>query len=106
MTTAEKAALHDRYRLPYALAPVADLLARTGPAPLQTLSYPQAHAQDWTAYFGAACAGIEAPDRTDPDFVAFEAINREVFEAFAMAGEFTIAYETRVTFGQPGGSFV
>ena len=33
-------------------------------------------------FFGAACSGIEAPERDDPDFAAFESINREVFEAF------------------------
>ena len=81
------------------------LEALFGAAPLQSLSYPQAHARDWTAFFGAACSGIEAPDRGDPEFAAFEAINREVFEAFAVAGEFTIEYETRVTVGQPSGSF-
>ena len=72
-----------------------------GAAPLQTLSYSQVHAQDWTAFFGAACSGIESPEPDHPDFAAFEAINREVFETFAVAGVFSIEYETRVTFGQP-----
>jgi len=57
-----------------------------GPALMQASSYPQPQPQVWTAFFGAACSGIEAPERADPDFDAFEAINREVFEAFAVAG--------------------
>jgi hypothetical protein len=77
------------------------LEALFGAAPQQTLSFPQTHTQDWTAFFGAACSGIESPEPDDPDFAAFEAINREVFEAFAVEGVFTIEYETRVTFGQP-----
>src|SRR5258706_8711224 len=77
------------------------LEALFGAAPLHTLSCPQAHAQDWTAFFGAACSGIESPERDDPDFAAFEAINREVFEAFAVARVFEIEYETKVTFCQP-----
>jgi SAM-dependent methyltransferase len=77
------------------------LEALFGAAPLHTLSCPRAHPQDWAAFFGAACSGLESPEPNDPDFAAFEAINREVFEAFAVAGIFTIAYETRVTFGQP-----
>jgi SAM-dependent methyltransferase len=72
-----------------------------GDAQLRTLSYRQSHSEDWTAFFGAACAGIEAPDRNDEEFEAFEAINREVFEAFAVDDEIQIDYETRVTFGQP-----
>jgi hypothetical protein len=55
----------------------------------------------WTAFFGAACAGIEAPERTDRDFRRFEAINREVFDAFAVDGKIQIDYETRLSFGQP-----
>jgi len=55
----------------------------------------------WTAFFGAACAGIEAPERTDRDFMQFEAINREVFDAFAVDSKIQIDYETRVSFGQP-----
>jgi len=71
-----------------------------GQAQLQSMTYCQAHKQDWTAFFGAACSGIEAPERDDPDFAAFESINREVFEAFAVEGVFEIEYETRVTVGQ------
>jgi SAM-dependent methyltransferase len=68
---------------------------------LQTLSYGQSHMEDWTGFFGAARAGIEAPERTDPDFAQFEAINREVFDAFAVDGRIKIDYETRTSFGQP-----
>ena len=71
-----------------------------GAAPMLTLSYEQTHSQDWTAFFGAACSGIESPEAADPEFARFEAINREVFEAFAVDGAFEMAYETRVTFGQ------
>jgi SAM-dependent methyltransferase len=65
------------------------------------LSYCQSYTEDWTAFFGAACAGIEAPGCDDEDFVAFEALNREVFEAFAVDGQIQMDYETRVSFGQP-----
>ena len=70
-------------------------------AQVHTLSYRQSHTEGWTAFFGAACAGIEAPARDDPDFCAFEALNRQVFEAFAVEGRIQIDYETRVSFGQP-----
>jgi len=72
-----------------------------GAGPLETLSYGQTHRQDWAAFFGAACSGIESPEPSDPDFARFEAIQREVFEAFAVDGTFEMAYETKVTFGQP-----
>ena len=57
--------------------------------------------EDWGSFFGAACAGIEAPERADKEFVEFEAINREVLDAFAVAGKIRIEYETTVSFGQP-----
>ena len=66
-----------------------------------TLSYPQSVAEGWEAFFGAARAGIEAPERHDEDFPRFEQINREVFEAFSSGGEIEIRYETKVTFGRP-----
>ncbi len=43
----------------------------------------------------------EAPERGDEDFVRFEEINREVFDAFSVKGEIQIVYDTRVLFGQP-----
>ena len=70
-------------------------------AQIHTLSYRQSHTEGWTAFFGAACAGIEAPACNDEDFVAFEALNRKVFEVFAVDGKIQIDYETRVSFGQP-----
>ena len=70
-------------------------------AQIHILNYRQSHTEGWTAFFGAACAGIEAPDRNDEDFVAFEALNRNVFEAFAVDGKIQIDYETCVSFGQP-----
>ena len=70
-------------------------------APTYTLSYRQSHTEDWTAFFGAACAGIEAPSRDEEEFVPFEAVNREVFEAFAVDGKIQIDYETHISFGQP-----
>ena len=42
----------------------------------------------------------EAVDDTD-HFMQFEAINREVFDAFAVDSKIQIDYETRVSFGQP-----
>jgi|SRR5579859_607882 len=72
-----------------------------GDSPLETLSYRQTHRQDWTAFLGAACSGIESPEPGEPDFARFEAIQREVFGGFAVNGEFEMAYETKVTFGQP-----
>jgi hypothetical protein len=50
---------------------------------------------------GAACAGIEAPEPDDQDFGRFVALNREVFDAFAMNDAIQIDYETQVLFGQP-----
>jgi ubiquinone/menaquinone biosynthesis C-methylase UbiE len=69
---------------------------------LHTLKFRQSIVEDWVSFFGAACAVIEAPERTDREFVAFEAINREVFDAFAVAGKIQIEYETTVSFGLPG----
>jgi SAM-dependent methyltransferase len=78
--------------------PMQDLF---GEGQIRTLTYCQAHIEDWTAFFGAACAGIEAPESSDADFAQFEAINREVFDAFAVNGKIRIDYETQVSFGQP-----
>jgi SAM-dependent methyltransferase len=72
-----------------------------GECPIYKLSYPQFHAEDWAAFFGAACSGIEAPEKGDEEFVEFEKHNREVFEAFAVNGILSIEYETQVVFGQP-----
>jgi ubiquinone/menaquinone biosynthesis C-methylase UbiE len=72
-----------------------------GDGQIHTLSYPQSHTEDWTAFFGAACAGIEAPERADRGFAQFEATNRDIFGAFAVDGKIQIDYETRVQFGQP-----
>ena len=66
----------------------------------ETLRYPQMLSEDWEAYFGSACSGIEAPERGDGDFSRFEQINREVFEAFAMEDQIQIEYSTTVLFGQ------
>jgi SAM-dependent methyltransferase len=72
-----------------------------GKGQIYTLSYPQSHTGDWTAFFGAACAGLEAPEHNDRDFAQFEAINREVFDTFAVNGKIQIDYETQLSFGQP-----
>ena len=72
-----------------------------GEARLQTISYPQVTTENWQAFFGAACAGVEAPEPADPEFSRFEQINREVFDTFAVDGQLRIEYETRVTFGRP-----
>lgn len=78
--------------------PIQDLF---GEGQNQTLSYRQSHSEDWTAFFGAACAGIEAPERNDRDFGQFEVLNHQIFDAFAVNGEIQIDYETQVSFGQP-----
>ncbi len=72
-----------------------------GNRPLKRLNYRQAHSEDWTAFFGAACSGIEAPDDQDEEFREFEAIQREVFDAFAVEDSIQIEYETEVVYGQP-----
>lgn len=72
-----------------------------GDGPIQRLRYRQFHRENWTAFFGAACSGIEAPTRRDQEFSQFEAINREVFDTFAMNGIIQIEYETQVMYGQP-----
>jgi SAM-dependent methyltransferase len=72
-----------------------------GQAQPRTLCFRQVCREDWTAFFGAACAGIEAPEPGDAEYPQFEQLNRQVFEAFSEAGEITIEYETRLTFGQP-----
>jgi hypothetical protein len=71
-----------------------------GDESIHTLRYSQSHIEDWEAFFGAACAGIEAPTRNDDEFAAFEALNHQVFEAFAVDGQIQIEYETNVAFGQ------
>jgi SAM-dependent methyltransferase len=78
--------------------PVSELFGRDQ---LQTLRYRQAHSEDWTAFWGAARAGIEAPEPDEAAFAPFEALNREVFAAFAVNGMIHIDYETVVTFGRP-----
>ncbi len=72
-----------------------------GNGQIYTLSYRQSHTEDWMAFFGAACAGIEAPNPHDQDFVQFEALNRQAFDAFAVNGKIQVDYETQVSFGQP-----
>lgn len=68
---------------------------------LHTLRYRQAHSEDWPAFWGAARAGIEAPEPDEPAFAPFAALNREVFAAFAVNGLIQIDYETVVTFARP-----
>lgn len=65
------------------------------------LSYRQFISEGWDAFFGAARAGIEAPERDDRDFARVEEINRDIFDTFAVDGRMRIDYETRVSFGQP-----
>jgi ubiquinone/menaquinone biosynthesis C-methylase UbiE len=72
-----------------------------GDCPILKSSYPQSHTEDWTAFFGAACSGIEAPEKGDEEFTEFEKLNREVFDAFAVNGKLEIAYETHIMYGQP-----
>jgi SAM-dependent methyltransferase len=72
-----------------------------GKGQIHTRIYRQSRTDDWTTYFGAACTWLEAPEPGDHEFERFEAINREVFEAFAVNGAIKIDYETHVAFGQP-----
>jgi SAM-dependent methyltransferase len=71
-----------------------------GAGPIYNLSHRRLHTEDWTAFFGAACAGLEAPERNDVNFVQFEILHREVFDAFAVDGKIQIDYETQVSFGR------
>jgi SAM-dependent methyltransferase len=64
-------------------------------------SYRQSRTDDWTTYFGAARTWLEAPEPGDQEFARFEAINREVFEAFAVDGAIKMEYETQIEYGQP-----
>jgi hypothetical protein len=77
------------------------LSALFGQAPLKTWTEALAHTQDWTASFGAAQSGMEAPERGEAAFARFEALNRQVFETFAAAGKITLAYSVSVTLGKP-----
>jgi predicted DCC family thiol-disulfide oxidoreductase YuxK len=90
--------LNSRIEKAWHQTPVEELF---GDGQIHTLSYRQSQTEDWTAFFGAACAGIEAPEYTDRDFDQFETVNRQVFDAFAVNGKIQIDYETHVSFGQP-----
>jgi SAM-dependent methyltransferase len=72
-----------------------------GESKIHKRSYRQSRSDDWTTFFGAACTWLEAPEPGDEEFGEFEALNREVFEAFAVNGAVEIEYETQVSFGQP-----
>jgi ubiquinone/menaquinone biosynthesis C-methylase UbiE len=72
-----------------------------GAAHIRTYRYPQSHTEEWADFFGAACAGIEAPEPDDSEFAPFEALNREVFDTFAVNGKIRIDYETEASFGRP-----
>ena len=72
-----------------------------GRGQIHKLSYRQSRSDDWTTFFGARCAGLEAPEPGDQDFGPFEAVSREVFEKFAVNGAIQIEYETQIAFGQP-----
>lgn len=74
-----------------------------GDHPIQRLHYLQSKAVDWEAFWGSACSGIEAPDPSDEEFSQFEAINREVFNAFAVEGYMMMDYEINISYGQPKG---
>jgi ubiquinone/menaquinone biosynthesis C-methylase UbiE len=78
--------------------PIHDLF---GTAQVHTLGYIQSYSEDWTAFWGAACAGIEAPEDNEPAFTQFEGVMREVFETFAHNDRINISYETQVAYGQP-----
>jgi SAM-dependent methyltransferase len=77
------------------------IAALFGDRQIHTRSYHQSRIDDWTTFFGAACAWIEAPAAGDQEFASFESLNREAFEAFAINDRIEIEYDTRVVFGQP-----
>ena len=51
--------------------PMQDLF---GEAAIHTLRYLQSFTEDWSAFFGGARSGIEAPEGDDPEFEQFEAL--------------------------------
>lgn len=71
-----------------------------GQAQVQTLSYRQSCSEDWIAFFGAACAGIEAPEPGDTEYPLFQQLNRQLFDEFSEQGVIQVEYETRVSFAQ------
>jgi len=72
-----------------------------GEARIYTRKYRQSRTDDWTTFFSTARTWLEGPEPGDEEFGPFEALNREVFETFAVNGAVEIEYETQVTFGQP-----
>ena len=72
-------------------------------AEIRCLTVLNTHHQDWDAFFGAACSGIEAPEATDAEFGRFEQMNREFFETKAVDGVLELSYQTEVSYGQPPG---
>lgn len=64
------------------------------------LTYSNVIFEEWEYFFGAACAGMEAPESDDPEFYEFKAIQREVFEMFALDSQIKIEYETIATLGK------
>ena len=71
-----------------------------GDGQIRRLRYLQSKTESWEAFLGSACAGIEAPERSEKDFTRFEEINREVFDTFSEGGKIQIEYETTVSLGQ------
>ena len=59
------------------------------------------HTKGCASAIFAPWAGLEAPDRADPEYPRFEALHRTVFDAFAVNGRLQIDYDTLVVFGQP-----
>lgn len=64
------------------------------------LTYSNVIFEEWEYFFGAACSGMEAPESDDPEFYEFKAIQREVFDKFALNGQLKVDYETIVTLGK------
>jgi ubiquinone/menaquinone biosynthesis C-methylase UbiE len=64
------------------------------------LTYSNVIFEKWEHFFGAACAGMEAPEPDDPEFDEFKAIQQEVFHLFALNGQIKINYETIATLGK------
>jgi len=71
-----------------------------GPARFETLRFPFEFALDWENFLGAALSSALTPDEQGPDYGAFEAKAREVFEALSVAGWVKSTGETELLIGR------
>jgi len=75
-----------------------------GGSEVSTLRYEQLCVRKWDEFFGAACGGIESPERSDVEFPPFEQVNRELFDEFAEDGRISLRYGTNILFGRRSGA--